>query len=163
VKIIAGWRLWFFPLRVGGVFHVKSVCLFVFDLFLSSYFTNSASGRATVRACDAQTTAIDNSDLGREGTGGGDGARRAGPEGWSCRCQRRGGGRGQSGEGGGDGGAIYKMRIYFTSPSSMNQSRTDVLGSIPSRVQAHAGCSLCCNTPNVRDNLCYLCTCMLGR
>jgi hypothetical protein len=68
----------------------------------------------------------------------------------------------RAGRGGGDEGAIYKMCICFTSPSSMNQSRTDVLGSIPSRVQAHAGCSLCCNTPNIRDNLCYLCTCMLG-
>jgi hypothetical protein len=40
VKIVAGWRPWFLPPRVGGVFHVKFMCLFVFDLFLSSYFAN---------------------------------------------------------------------------------------------------------------------------
>jgi hypothetical protein len=35
----------------------------------------------------------------------------------------------RAGRAGGDGGAIYKMCICFTSPLSMNQSRTDVLGS----------------------------------
>jgi hypothetical protein len=33
---------------LGGVFHIKSVCLSVFDMFLSSYFANSVSGHVAL-------------------------------------------------------------------------------------------------------------------
>jgi hypothetical protein len=41
--LMSGARV-FISLRVGGVFHVKSMCLSVFDMFLLSYFANTENG-----------------------------------------------------------------------------------------------------------------------